>query len=65
MTMRTPGGPVPLATYDGEDLRARAMRNLRERLGREPTADDIKAERDAEEQNYPQHAITLPSRYDK
>lgn len=45
MTMRTPGGIAPLATFNGTDIRAQAIRSLRERLGREPTADDIRAEK--------------------
>ncbi len=57
MTMRIPGGLVPLATYDGEDMRARALDRLRARLGREPTVDDIKAEHDAEERAHPRLTI--------
>lgn len=44
---------IPIRTIDGDDIRKRALTNLRLRLGREPTAEDIARERTAEAQRQP------------
>lgn len=43
----------PIRTIDGDEIRKRALANLALRLGREPTAADIDAERTAEAQRQP------------
>lgn len=59
-TLAEPPTLTPLRVFDGEASRARLLAALRERLGREPTAEDIEAEKAREIEENPLRVITMP-----
>lgn len=51
----------PIRTIDGDEIRKRALANLALRLGREPTAADIDAERTSEALRQPMAYLVYPT----
>lgn len=49
-----------LKTFDAESDRRRRLAELRERLGREPTSEDIEVERRDEAQRNPLQSVVTP-----